>query len=468
MPSGDPTLIVLVEALIAVTAITASLHALINKREPAVAFGWIAVCILFPLAGPLLYAIFGIDRIQRRARELSKAVRTSTRLSLKGPSSSTRRIVKISDAVTGVPLLSGNQVRPLRNGDEAFPAMLEAIDSARQWVYLSSYIFGGRGVAERFVDALVTARERGVEVRVLIDGVGQYYSWPRAGAQLAKRGVRVSRFIPPRILPLKFAINLRNHRKILLVDGRVGFIGGMNIDEKHIVAGRERLGVIVDTHFQVSGPVLEQIYRIANNDWFYATGEMPPERAMASPPEGSADCRAFPDGPDEDEDKLHMVLLGAISSAETEIAIMSPYFLPPPSVVVALQLAALRGVRITIVLPRENNWQIVRWAANNTLSQLVRYGIRVCLQPPPFVHTKLLIVDRGYSLLGSANLDYRSLRLNFEIGLEVHEPALANLLHEQVARAAAVSQTVTEAALAGRSYPVRLRDAACWLFTPYL
>lgn len=448
-------------------------HALLHKREPQVATAWIAVCLMFPLLGPFIYYVFGINRVRTRAQKLIEAERLppghppDTESARTHIASAYHEQIRISDAVTGRPLEAGNRIRVLHNGDQAFPAMLSAIEQARECVYLATYIFETNRSGEAFIRALARARQRGVDVRVLIDGIGELYYWPLASWRLRALGVPVARFLPPRLFPPQFSINLRNHRKILLIDGQRAFTGGMNLGDRHVMEGRE--DGVADLHFEFDGPVATQIEGVFLEDWAFTTGEPMEEPTPRARAHGDgALCRTVTDGPNEDLDRLVMILVGAVSSARRSIRLMTPYFLPPRPLSAALQAAALRGVDVQIILPRKSNLPFVQWATRHMLEELLRWGVRVFEQPPPFAHTKLFVVDERYAQVGSANMDPRSLRLNFELTAEIYNETfaagLANFCRDTIER----SREVRLSEVQNRPLWIRMRDAACWLASPYL
>lgn len=456
-------------------------HALLFKRDPRAALGWIAVCVLFPFAGPFLYFLFGINRVRTRAKKLEQQSpfrRATSRSGAKNPLAPTPQepqppaeygdLIRVSNAVTRYPILGGNRIETLHNGEQAFPAMLKAIEEAERSLYLSTYIFETDDTGHRFVDALARATMRGVEVRVIIDGIGEAYSMFRAANLLKKRGVCVARFLPPKLLPPMIHINLRNHRKIMVADGKIGFIGGMNIGDRHLAEIADNPSRVEDTHFRIGGPVVAQIEQTFLEDWGFATGEHLTRTDIVAPPAGPAICRTIVEGPNEDFYKLAMILLGAVSAARRRVTIMTPYFLPSRELSGALQAAALRGVEVEVILPSKNNLPYVQWATRNTLWELLQLGIRVFLQPPPFVHSKLFIVDDHYCHIGSANIDPRSLRLNFEIVVEVYGRAFAEEVALHVRKRIHKSREVTLEEVDNRALPGRIRDALAWLFTPYL
>lgn len=449
-----------------VLASLASGHALLRKRDPRAAFGWIGVCWLMPYAGAALYALFGINRVETRGRRLhGLSVKRPQQLPPHDDELPLTQLQRLGGAVSGMPLLGGNTVHPLQDGEAAYPAMLQAIDAARESVWLASYIFDTTGWCQRFMDALSAAHARGVQVRVLVDGFGELYSRRRAVTRLRRAGVPAARFLPPRLLPPSLSLNLRNHRKLLIVDGEIGFTGGMNIGNRHLMGRRGRRAH--DLHFRLRGPVVVQLAAAFQRDWSFATGEQLP---LAPPPEpaGEARCRVISDGPDEDIDKLVLVLLSAVSAAHRSIRIMTPYFLPPRELGAALQAAALRGVEVEVMLPARSNLRFVDWATRHALTERQFRGIKLWLAPPPFSHCKLLVVDGIYAMIGSANLDPRSLRLNFELGVEVYDAALCAQLDALFEQHRQGCQRLEVASLEQRSLLIRLRDAVFWLFSPYL
>jgi cardiolipin synthase len=311
---------------------------------------------------------------------------------------------------------------------------------------------------------------RGVEVRVLIDGIGSSYTFPSIVGVLARKGVRVERFLPTTV-PFYFPYaNLRNHRKIMVVDGAVGFTGGLNIRDGCWLAHEPRHPVR-DTHFELRGPIVAQLLEVFTEDWAFAAEETlsgpawEPELAAV----GTALARGIRFGPDDpDIGRIKLVLVGALAAAQKSVRIMTPYFLPDDAVCQALDVAAMRGVRVDIVLPEENNLALVGWASTALLWQVLGKGCHVWLSPPPFEHTKLMTVDAAWALFGSGNWDDRSMRLNFEFNVETYDRGLAARLDQRIADVIARSRPKTLAEVDGRSIPVRLRDGIARLFSPYL
>ena len=465
-----------------VIAIIASTHVILNKADTRAAIAWVGLIWLVPFVGAALYVLLGINRIQRRAKELKsgakhysvpleEAPRSPADLDRELGSDRARLIelARVVGKVTERPLLVGNRVERLVDGDQAYPAMLEAIRGAQRSISFMSYIFEAKGVGGEFVDALAEACERGVEVRVLIDDVGTRYSRPRIDRVLRKRGVPVAKFLPA-LLPRSFThFNLRNHCKIMVVDGSIGFTGGINIRQGSVLASNPKRPT-KDLHFRVVGPVVAQLQGAFARDWAFTTGE----KLEGTPwfpklePEGVALARGINDGPDKDIDKLHWVFLAAVGAARRSIRIMTPYFLPDRVLLKALHLAAQRGVEVHIIVPAVGNLPVVGWAMWGHYEQVLSEGIKLWLTPPPFDHSKLFVVDGYWSSVGSSNWDPRSLRLNFEFNIECYDAEFGASLEDHVQRRLSEARLLTLDELAKRSFFQKLRDGTAKLMTPYL
>jgi cardiolipin synthase len=457
-----------------------SAHAIVRKRDVRAAIAWVGLIWLVPGIGMILYVTLGLNRIKRRAVALQRDRR---RLNLSTPSDTSiarvhsestvptaqKPLARLGETLSGRPLLTGNRVTPLHNGDEAYPAMIEAIDGARRSVALASFIFGSDAAGQPIIAALKRATERGVQVRVLIDGAGLRYTWPPVHKALKAAGVRVALFLPRiRDAGLGF-FNLRNHRKVLTVDGRMAFTGGMNIRDFNIHAlGLEH--TIRDVHFRLEGPIVGQLQEAFAEDWAFTTREVLDGAAWYPTliPAGETTARVYTDGPDGDIEILRTVLMGALAAAHDSVRIITPYFLPDSAMISALAVAALRGVKVDIILPERVNIRQVQWAATAQLWQVLRPGCRVFVTPPPFEHTKLMVVDRAWCLFGSSNWDPRSLRLNFELDVECFDASLARQLDALCEARVASGREVTLAEVDGRSIPVKVRDGFMRLWSPYL
>lgn len=466
------TVRVLLLVLTGILGVVSAVHALLSRDDSRSALGWVFVCLWVPVFGPLLYLGIGFNRVSRRARRLFPRVPAGLLPPAPEgtpPPVSMELLEPAGRALTGLHLTTDNCVIPLADGDEAYPPMLAAIRKAENTIWVCTYIFDTSETGREFIQALGEARARGVDVRVLIDGFGERITkGPTASRLLRDAGVDAQRFLPLRLFPPNPLFNLRNHRKLLWVDGAIAFVGGMNIGERHLRAGlADQSGGTEDIHFEVRGSVVSQLAAAFVKDWKLATGELL-EATGSSSACGTMHCRCITDGPGDDLDKLPLIYASAIAAARSSVRIMTPYFIPPESIRVALQAAAIRGVQVDVVLPERSNIRVADWASRVHQRDLVRRNVRVWLAPAPFTHGKLLVVDEQFSLIGSANVDPRSLSLNFELGLEVYDEDFGADLAERIDfRRKQATRVRTEDFVKSR-LAVRIRDSLAWLLSPYL
>ncbi len=347
--------------------------------------------------------------------------------------------------------------------------MLNAINGAQRSISLASYIFDNDRVGQMFAEALTKAHDRGVTVRVLIDDIGSHYTRPTIVKVLRAASVRTETFMHSLMPGYVAYFNLRSHRKIMVVDGQLGFTGGMNIREASWLSMNPE-GLTQDIHFRLTGPVVAQLQEVFAEDWAFTTQEVlagelwyPPLKAA-----GEMLARGIRYGPDEDLGLMRMGLIGALGVAQHEVTIVTPYFIPDDALIAALNVAAMRGVNVNIILPVKGNLRNVQWAMQATLWQILEKGCRVWLTPEPFDHSKLMVIDGIWSLIGSGNWDARSLRLNFEFNVEVYHRGLAKQIGQLAEAKRIQAKEITLTDVDSRRLPERLRDGVARLMSPYL
>ncbi len=446
---------------------------LLKKSDVRAALGWIAAAWLSPIFGSLLYYMFGINRVTRRAVRLRRLDESRARRPPQGAepvaSPNIAILAEVGRRITESPLIAGNRIAIFQGGDEAYPAMLAAIGAAEHCIVMASYIYRDDAAGQAFTDALIAAGKRGVEIRVLLDGVGIGYFFPRALYRLRAGGVKTERFLHTWVPWRMPFLNMRNHRKLLVVDGVKSFIGGINIGAENSRRLSKR-GYIEDVHFQIEGPVVRSIMDTFARDWTFATDE-PLDEDYWWPPiaeAGTVQARGLRSGPDEDIYKIEMLAGAALCLAKKRIRIVTPYFLPDQRLQFAIAQASMRGVEIDIVLPGHNNHFYMQWAMAGHLRFFNHIAANIYFSPPPFDHSKLMTVDAEWSLVGSSNWDARSFRLNFEYDLECYDSGLTARVDAIIDAKIAAARKVDYADLMARPVPVLLRDAAARLLMPYL
>ncbi|TGQ71277.1 MAG: phosphatidylserine/phosphatidylglycerophosphate/cardiolipin synthase family protein [Mesorhizobium sp.] len=470
-------------AIISVVMATVGIaHAVMTKEDVRAATGWVGIMLLSPILGVLIYAVAGINRIrrasisaQRPLAEDAASVRDAAAEELIASRYGQRftGLKTLGDRVARRPLTPGNSITMLRTGDEAYASMCLAIDRAQRSILLETYIFDNDAVGRLFVASLAEAVRRGVTVRVLIDAVGARYSVPSILGHLHQANIPADVFNGNIVMGLRLPYaNLRTHRKILVIDGTTAFTGGMNI-RKGFSSEFAGLASARDTHFQVTGPVVRDLFSVAAEDWRFAANERlkgdawriaPPSPVPGQP----MMVRAVASGPDASNETNHKLLIGAFSVARKSIRIMSPYFLPDRELISALITAARRGVEIDVVVPAQNNLFLVDRAMTAQFDQILKHYCRIWRTEGPFDHSKLLSIDGLWAYVGSSNLDARSLRLNFEIDLEVLDAGFAREIEARIAAALETATPLTLEALRARPFIIRLFDRILWLGSPYL
>lgn len=470
-------------------------HCLSRRREAASALLWIFAAWAFPFLGPLFYLAFGVDRVpykgfqkqvkdrqllaERQAREdeaLPLAYwRTVHRAAVDEPPAGIGR--DLNRALNAIlpehPLLGGNAVTPLVNGDETYARLRQAIGEAVHSVHLQCFMIRDDEIGREFLALLLEKARQGVVVRLLYDRFGSTHAVLRG---LFRRAPSVPSFRSAgwtQANPFKrqFQINLRNHRKIAVIDARRAFCGGINLHVENI----ERAGrpAIRDYHFELRGPIVQELQYTFMSDWYFMTGEEPRELLQKSyfphiDPAGSCLVRLVNSGPASDHDVMAESFFQAITSAQREILAATPYFVPTPDLLHAVCAAARRGVHVKLIVPARNNHPYAGLAGQALYEDLLSAGVRVFERRPPFMHAKALIVDDRFSMVGTANLDVRSLRLNYETNLAVCDERFINRLKRIVLEDLALSDEIGLEAWRRRPVARRLKENFCHLLTPVL
>lgn len=406
----------------------AALHALFTVRTAQGAIAWAMSLLFIPYLTLIPYLIFGARsflayiKARRQAnQEMHVAManlnwRPWVEEALAARESQSYRALRAMPKLSRMPCLANNQVKLLINGTATFEAILHAVANARDTVLIQFFIIHDDTIGRELQQLLLKKAAEGVRIFVLYDRVGSHGLPASYNEVLRCGGVEIQAFATRRGWFNRFQVNFRNHRKIVVVDGQVGFVGGHNVGDEYL-GGNPLLSPWRDTHVQVSGPVLACLQESFAEDWYWATRELPPLILQDSYPDNGVLCQVLASGPADPQETCALFFLEAIHSATQRVWITSPYFVPDEAVFAALRLAVLRGVDVRILIPARPDHRIVYAATTLFAFEAVRAGVRMFRYQPGFLHQKVVLVDDEISAIGSANLDNRSFRLNFEITL---------------------------------------------------
>ncbi len=456
--------------------ISVTLHILLKKDDVKSSIGWIGLVWLAPVLGSIIYILFGINRIRRRALALRNKGPDIFTLTGKSQKEIEKEIpvpflqlMRLGYKVHPQKFALGNWAKPYVNGDAAYPDMCRLIAAAKKEVLLQSYIFDNDRAGSLFLPALEQAVKNGARVKVMVDGVGLNYSKPTIAAALKKlKHVEFAVFLPsksPVTLPF---LNMRNHRKMLIVDGQKAFFGGMNIAAGNLVKTHPK-DPIIDVTFQVQGPVVDQMSRVFEEDWLFCGKKhfIPASFRTKGRLPGRMPARIIPDGPDSDFGKIELMVLGALACAQKSVKIVTPYFLPENNILTALEIASMRGVDVEIILPSKSNIFGMDNAMRANFARLLKKGVKIHRTRPPFDHSKILLVDGAWLFFGSANWDVRSFKLNFECNLECVDKGLAAQVEKIIEHKKAISHSEKLEDNLHPSFWRKITDNAFKLLTPY-
>ncbi|MDR3633974.1 MAG: phospholipase D-like domain-containing protein [Isosphaeraceae bacterium] len=427
-------------------------HLLRQKRSPVSTTAWLLVIFLLPYVGVPLYLMLGGRKLLSMARHKPRVYNPRGAVAPHHLDGTAERLL---ESYGVPPARSGNRVRLIGDGEDAYRSVLEFIDKAERSIHITTYILGRDDVGREIVARLVRRAKDGVEVRLLLDSVGCWRVSRRFLAPLTAAGAKVAFFMPMFRLPHRGRANLRNHRKLIVTDDRQALAGGMNLAGEYMgpTADAKRW---LDLSLVVEGPAVHDLAELFASDWKFATSEdlsppkLPP--ATAVPSEGTI-VQVVASGPDVTGDPLYDSLVTAFFGARARIWAVTPYFVPDETLVRALELAARRGIDVRLMVPEHSNHLTADLARGSYLNQLQEAGGQVLLFKPVMLHAKLIILDNDLAVVGSANMDMRSLFLNFELALFLYS-------REQVAAASAWMEASIKSCRHGITPPGWARELA--------
>lgn len=456
---------------------------LVRRKEPGATIAWILTLVFLPGFGAVLFLLFGRSRVRwsaRRKREADEALRghligfratPSDLSSLPVPlAGQTVGLFRVGQVLSRGRTTAGNRVDVLEGGAATYAAIGEAIDAAERHVHAEYYLIRPDKTGHWFLDKLMSAAQRGVQVRLLCDGWG-CFALPRSWVRdLRQAGVQVTYFFPVSSMLMQ-PVTLRNHRKIVVVDGVTAFTGGINIGDEYL-GKLSSVGAWRDTHIRIHGPAAGELQSVFLRDWFFSSKEELASDESFFPkhdePMGEAVTAILTSGPDTDSEAIHRVFFGAIAGARDRVFITTPYFVPDRALVVALQMAALQGVEVRIVLPSRSNHAVTFHAGRSSYEELIEAGVHIHEYQPGMIHAKMMVVDGALALVGSANMDLRSFRLNFEVHALIGDAYTARALERSFAADLQQTREVSLREWRTRSMHLRVAEGAARLVSPLL
>lgn len=465
-----------------ITAIPVALMIILEKRSPFKTTAWILVLILIPIVGMIFYLVFGqeyrkrkmfsrrgiksLQNMRRMSAEQLKNIEQNqliSRAGLQKQAPLIRLLLNNSDSL----LTTGNTIQLLKDGEQTFDRIFEAIETARHHIHLEYYIFADDKIGNKLKKLLIKKRNEGVEVRIIVDDVGSWGLSKKFFRELHAKNIEIFPFMEVRFPRFTSRVNYRNHRKIIVIDGNIGFIGGINIADRYI-EGIKELGYWRDTHLQVGGDAASTLQVIFAADWYFITKQnlygntyFPPlTDAPGVPVQISAS------GPDYSWKSIEQAFFAAITSARKRIYIVTPYLMPPPELKTALKTAALSQVDVRIIIPERSDATLSKWCSFSYVEELLEAGVRVFLYQKGFIHSKYLLVDDCISSIGTSNFDFRSFETNFEANAFIYQKEFTSELEQHFLSDLQQSREVKYREWRKRSLRDKIRESLAHIVSP--
>jgi cardiolipin synthase len=473
-----------------------SVRVIMRKKSYGVSLAWLVIILLVPFVGGFFYLLFGENRIseERSARiQLSfshyqhwlKTLQNRTPVVWEKLNPECLPLQHLAKSLTGLPAMGGNDLKILNSPEEVFNTIIRDINQAKSTCHLQFYIWEEGGQVDAVIDALLRAALRGVTCRLLLDAIGcrNFLSSPLAGI-MKESGIRIQESLPAGLIKALFArVDIRNHRKIIIIDGRIAYTGSQNMVDPYVYRQEAKVGNWIDIMVRIQGPVVECLAGTFISDWFLEsdTAELKLLSLLENPntfknnadvirqePVGNIAMQMVPSGPGFNANAIHSLLLTTIYAARKELILTTPYFIPDEALLAALKSASLRGVQVTIIIPAKNESRLAQYATRARFEELHQTGVQFKLFTGGFLHSKTITIDEDFALFGSVNLDMRSFWLNFEATLLIYDQDICAKLRTLQIEYMASADDLDMARLSNRSIFERLKENAVLLIGPLL
>lgn len=440
----DPKVLAALLIAYLVWAVSAAIGLVLARRSPVATLGWLVALLALPYVGALVYVFFGPRRLHRKKqryfaarRRIDEATQAFGTLP-RGAGDLTedmrvryRQLAKLAEQLEQLPPVRSGSLDLYHSGETAFASLEQAIRAAAHHIHLEYYIWEPGPLGDRFRDLLVSAAGRGVAVKLIVDDVGSPRANERYFQPLLEAGGEVAWFNPVRLTRFRpTLVNFRSHRKVVIVDGRIGFVGGMNISDRQTAAARSTGDAAGwrDTHIRFTGPPVSALQRVFLEDWHFAGTACPVLPEFFPPqiePARGPSVQIIASGPDDDQFAIQRFTFAALATARDSIRLTTPYFIPDEAILEALKAAALRGVEVTVLVPHQSDSRLLTAAVRSYFDELCESGVVIYEYGPEMLHAKTLVVDDTIATVGTANIDSRSFRLNFEVIAAIYDASVA-------------------------------------------
>jgi len=452
----------------------------LHGSRPTKSLSWLLAIIAIPFGGPLLYYLFGVNRRKfkffrlrqtekRRLYNESYKELESTKNTTQINSFKYGKLAKLIEKNTLFLPYSGNNAQILNDGKQTFEAIFDAIKNAKKFIHLQYYIFENGQLTERFYDLFAEKIKQGVEVRLIYDSVGSFSFRGKIIKKFKKIGVKAFPMMPLRFGNLLFTLNYRNHRKIAVIDGKIGFIGGVNVSDKYIEKNSE-LGIWKDLHLKFSGPTVNSLHRVFIKDYHFASNEkllISDDYLPDNEPEGKTTIQVVTSGPDSRQPAVMQQYVAMINSAQKKICIANPYFIPGVTVIQALKIAALSGVEINLLIPNKSDSLMAKYSMYSNFEDLLAIGVNIYLRDD-FSHSKVILIDDELASVGSGNFDYRSFEHNFEANALIYDADVTNIICKEFTSHCSKNRVLEYNAFKNRPISQKFLEGLAKFFSPLL
>lgn len=466
------------------TMIFVAILIVLENRSPLKTISWILVLVLLPFIGILFYLFFGQEyrkkkMFSRKGLQRLERLRIQTQQQMveipqvfdmfDGKIQSKKHLMSLLLSNSNALLTNNNEVEILRNGEQTFPAIFQAIESARHHIHVEFYIVDNDVLGNQFRELLIRKAREGVEVRFIYDDVGSWALRRSFLQPMREAGIKVDCFMKVRFPHLTSRVNYRNHRKIVVVDGKTAFVGGLNVADRYL-NGTPSLGIWRDTHLKVQGGAATMLQIIFMADWYFVSKEIFQGEAYFMPiEEGNGKLmQVVASGPDSDWEGIAQAYFSAIASAKDHVYITTPYLIPTPEILNAMKVGALGGIDIRVILPAYSDAITPQWSTRSFIAELLEAGVRIFFYKPGFLHCKQLLVDGVFASVGTANFDFRSLETNFEVNAMIYDVETAETLEAQFLDDLKQSEELNEEEWAKRSRRDKAKESFARLLSPML